>query len=209
FEGNEFRNGASGTLYLKSDTQAFGELTLDNAAVSTTATIVPSIGSGSVSSVAGSTFTDNAKTFPFSVVGLSIDFKRAGVFLKRYTVVAQSGKTLTLDSAVARVVQAGHAYRGVLKLANLIVRNGAILSTTDFVEGFNNPPTATLSTTTPNPILPGRNIVIKVVAADDFGLATVVLRSTGAAIFNQSQGSAGLSATQNLFRQIPATAVDD
>src|SRR5262249_51237455 len=43
--------------------------------------------------------------------------------------------------------------------------------------------------------------------ADDFGLATVVLRSTGAAIFNQSQGSAGLSATHTFFVPLPATAV--
>lgn len=198
--------GGAGTVYFRSPAQSNGDLVLDNGGNAGPATPLPSIGSGTVTAVSGATITDSSKVFPFSVVGLSIEIRRGGALVGTYRVLAQSGGTLTLDSAAEAAVQTGDSYSGVLLVDNLLVGNGAQLSTAD-TRRIAQVPTGTISFAPASPVLPGKTISVTVAAADNAGLSQIVFSASGAVTASQTQTVSGTSATGNFSVVLPVTAV--
>jgi hypothetical protein len=205
--GGSINVGSAGTVLFKSASQTYGELVLDNNGINAAqATVIPFIGTGTVSSVSGSSFTKSSGAFFYSVEGVSVDVRRAGALVGRFRALSSNGATLTLDTPIQGVVQAGDTFQGVLKLDNLVIASGVKISTSDFLEGFDNPPTGSLAVTSANPILPGKTISVTVTAADDYGIATIVLHATGAATSTQTRGIGSLTSTQVFSVPVPVTA---
>jgi protocatechuate 3,4-dioxygenase beta subunit len=192
----------AGTVYLKSASQPQGELVVDNeGGAGGNLTPIPSIGSGTVTAVSGSSLTDSGKNFPFSVVGLQVEVKRDASLIGTYRVVSQSGGSLVLDAPIEGTVRSGDAYQGILALDAVSVRNHSRVITRDEVRAPLNvdstsylltpsrdaAPTVTVSTNPTGAVLAGTNLLVTLSGADDNDLAALDLQVTGPVAFSQSK----------------------
>ncbi|MCH9646794.1 MAG: carboxypeptidase regulatory-like domain-containing protein [Deltaproteobacteria bacterium] len=158
------RRGAAGTVFIKRDTQAFGDLILDNNDIaSISPTVVPTVGSGIVDAVAVDSMTDLDASFRHSLVGSEVAFNFDYSDLWRISSHAHEGDTLTLDtSSLPLSAQVGDAYRGVLRFDGVSVRGLARAQTEDHVITTEAPVVAEGSAWTPGnaraPVVDGSKI---------------------------------------------------
>jgi len=119
--------GAAGTLFVKRDAQAFGELFIDNGAIaSPQLTELPSVGRGFVTAIDATGFADDAADFVHSLFGVEVAF--GGNLAELWPVTAHDhhGRRLELDTASAALTaQVGDAYEGVYRFDRVVVRGGA------------------------------------------------------------------------------------
>gem|GEM_PF-6462551 len=119
--------GAAGTIFVKRDTQALGDLILDNGGLdSAQSTELLSAGPGTVSAVDATSITDDQATFTHDLSGLEIFFNGLQTALWPITGHADLGQTLTLDTSTqALTAQVGDTYEGLYRFDRVIVRGGA------------------------------------------------------------------------------------
>jgi hypothetical protein len=140
---NSTRSGAPGTVYLKRNDQANGELIVDNGTVATLKTTpLTSVGSGVITSVSSSTggaadtITDTSAAFPnpnlLSGNRIYVNGDKSVLWPTR----RNTATALTLDiSANALTAQVGQPYSGLYRFDTLRLRNAKLVSV-DAVESL-------------------------------------------------------------------------
>ncbi|HEX4495559.1 MAG TPA: carboxypeptidase regulatory-like domain-containing protein, partial [Thermoanaerobaculia bacterium] len=121
--------GAAGTVFVKPDSQLFGDLILDNAGIaSTQLTELLPVGSGIVDAVSTDSFTDNEADFRHVLGAADVVFN--GDFAHPYTITGNShhGTALTLQvpaPPLSAAVHVGDSYQGLYRFNRVVVRGGA------------------------------------------------------------------------------------
>jgi len=153
------RDGGPGTVYLKRDTQPYGELIIDNGSVTTTTqkTVLTSVGTGTITSVSSSsggaadTIGNTSASFPVPnlLSGNRIYLNADKTVL--WPVRTNAATALTLDvSAAALTAQVGQTYTGFYRLDALRLRNAKVVSV-DTIESLTPIDQDGVSTITANP----------------------------------------------------------
>ncbi|HVS32818.1 MAG TPA: Ig-like domain-containing protein [Thermoanaerobaculia bacterium] len=120
--------GSAGTIFLKSPTDAFGELILDNVGRNSTKTTpIPSVGYATVSSFDSDSVTDAAAQFigPDHLRGarLVLNHDRSTT----WPIVANTDKQLRVDvTGASLTAQAGQSMRGLYRLDRVTLRNAKL-----------------------------------------------------------------------------------
>ncbi|HEY3052598.1 MAG TPA: carboxypeptidase regulatory-like domain-containing protein [Thermoanaerobaculia bacterium] len=147
--------GAPGTIFLKSSTQSYGELLIDNrTAIAANKTTLPGVGPRTVSSYTIDTLRDAAAHFQFPnhLRGLRVFLGTSTA--QNWPIIANDETSVQLDVTNAILVpQTGQAFRGLHKLDALKLRNAKV-ETTDYVEvstPVDKDGTSTLTTGGPPP----------------------------------------------------------
>jgi hypothetical protein len=123
--------GAAGTVFVRRDTERFGELIVDNAGtVTTQLTDLPEIADGVVDAVGETGFTDRDAEFRRGLAGLEVAFgdDLSNLFLIEGR--SRDGHTLLLRvprPPLSALVRPGDTYRGVYRFDRVTVRGGARL----------------------------------------------------------------------------------
>jgi hypothetical protein len=135
------RRGAAGTLYVKRDGQALGDLILDNRGVdSTQVTELIAIPPGVVDQVTADGFTDLEADFFHSVAGQEVFFDGDDTVLWPVLAHGHHGQALTLDvSGQPLSALLGSTYQGLYRFDRVIVRGKAKVLTTARVDSATPP----------------------------------------------------------------------
>jgi hypothetical protein len=135
------RRGAAGTVFVKRDSQPFGDLILDNAGLdSTQPTELLAVGSGVVDGVALSYVTDDDADFIHDLTGIEVFFNGDTTALWPITGHDHHGQTLQLDTSTdALTALVGDTYEGLYRFDRVIVRGGAEAITRSRVQSASPP----------------------------------------------------------------------
>jgi hypothetical protein len=135
--------GAAGTIFVKPDAQAFGDLILDNGGTASNQyTELLVVGHGIIDAVAANGFTDNEADFHSFLGAAEVAFN--GDFNTLYTILSHShhGTSLTLNvptPPLTSTVHVGDTYDGIYRFNSVTVRNGALGLALDRVTAGNTP----------------------------------------------------------------------
>ena len=143
-------NGGGGTLYLKSSTQTYGDLIVDNNGLATTVYSTPltSVGTGVSTDLMSDTMTDNIQSWRMDdLTGLYLNpnINQGGVHL----ILNNDDLTITTDITGGEMTASaviGDTYRGKQIVDHLFIRGSAMVETLDDIE-VKDPVTDTLNNT--------------------------------------------------------------
>ncbi|MEM8962621.1 MAG: Ig-like domain-containing protein, partial [Acidobacteriota bacterium] len=135
------KTGAAGTIFVKRDSDPLGVLIVDNLGrTSDQYTLLPKVGSGTVSTVETEAITDTRADFRHSLVGAEVAFN--GDLTNLWPIASHDhhGQRLVLDvSGQALSAQVGDSYAGRYRFDRVEVRNGARLLVFDPVDSTQTP----------------------------------------------------------------------
>ena len=189
--------GAAGTVFTKLDANPYGDLVIDNAGIASSQyTELLSVGAGTVTAVAATSFTDSQADFHHDLSGIDVVFN--GNLGAIYPIVSHvhHGQTLNLQVAtppLSAAIQPGATYSGVYSLGNLAVRGGAQAIAVDAVTTVNPPQVASGASWTPGyagtvaitspaagaTLTAGAPLTVSASVADILGVSRVVLAVAG------------------------------
>jgi hypothetical protein len=185
------RRGAAGTIFVKRDAQALGDLILDNGGLdSTQPTELLGFPPGVLEAVGTSTVTDDEADFIHDLAGIEVFFNDDRATLWTVTGNDHHGQTLTLDtSSQALTALAGDTYEGLYRFDRVIVRGGAEAVTRSEVQSTTAPeveagsswvadhqPSVTLTSPTAGAtVTSGSTVTVSADVADQFGVSEVEL----------------------------------
>jgi hypothetical protein len=141
--GNAGAKGGSGTIWLKSGSESFGDLIVDNAGEVGQSTELPGLGSGAAQAGSGGTtlVTDRSTAIPAYFVGHWVEVTTSTGTLKgTYRIGAIGGDGKTVELVTEPVggsisVDPGDLWQGVYRFDNVTVRGGAKLASVDPIRG--------------------------------------------------------------------------
>ena len=124
------RNGAPGSVYTFGPSSTYGDLTIDSGGLAFPTTPLPSLGSGSVVTVAGNVVTtDRSSDIPAYFAGHWVEIRDAAGNVKGSArITAVDARTFTLDGSVS--VATGDKWQGIYRFDNVNL-NGATLVSND------------------------------------------------------------------------------
>lgn len=194
-------DGGAGTLFLKDPREPFGHLIVDNDSATRGArTPLVSIGSGTITTVEGTSIRGGQTAWKSGVSGSFVDITRGPDWIGRFRVesVDETAQTLTLEEEALLQIQPADAYQGVQIFDTINVRSRASLETTDKLEGVltvsadssvraanvqrlpaDAPPEVAVVPGAVS-VLPGSSLTATLEASDDIALAGVVWSTFGA-----------------------------
>ena len=130
------QRGAAGTIFVKRDSQALGDLILDNGGLDTAQpTELLSAGPGVIDALDAASITDDQASFLHDLTGLEVFFNGDRSALWPITGHAHRGQTLSLEtSSQPLTATVGDSYEGLYRFDRVIVRGGAEAVTRSAVE---------------------------------------------------------------------------
>jgi len=135
------KNGGAGTIYLKSSSQEYGDLIIDNNNLETDTYSTPlrSVGQGTITAISTNTLTDENADFPvpdpvtgaLGLKGLKLNpnINQSQLF----TIIDNTETTITVDGDISQVADVGDTYIGVYVFDNVKVVNGARVWCDDYI----------------------------------------------------------------------------
>ena len=134
---NSNRSGGPGSVYVKSPSSTYGDLTIDSKNVNNTSTELPSLGKGTAQTGTGGTtlVTDRSANIPSYFVGHWIEITAPdGTLRGTWRVTAVNNKTVTLapnGSGDTVTVQTGDGWQGVYRFDNMTAPWGDYVGSAD------------------------------------------------------------------------------
>jgi hypothetical protein len=138
-----YLNGSAGTLFVKRDAQAFGDLIIDNGDqgnFSSQVTALLTVGAGFVDAVSADSITDLDADFVHSLAGVEVGFNGDSSELWPISAHDHHGQTLTFDvTGHPLTVQVGDSYRGVYRFDRVVIRGRAWARADDLIHSTSPP----------------------------------------------------------------------
>ncbi len=195
--------GSAGTLFVKRDSQALGDLIFDNAGLdSSQESELLAVPPGVVDATDTSSVTDQGADFLHDLAGIDVFFNDDTAALWTVTANAYHGKTLSLDTSVdALTAVPGDTYEGLYRFDHVIVRGGAKALIRSRVQSGSPPdieagsswsqdaePSLELTTPTEGTVVPaGSTLDVAATLSDAFGVDEAVeLELDGAVVEDDS-----------------------
>ncbi|MDQ6799844.1 MAG: Ig-like domain-containing protein, partial [Acidobacteriota bacterium] len=125
---------AAGTLYLKSSSQPFGDLIVDNKGLATTGKSgLTGVGISTTTSSTANTITDTSGQFAAPDVLIGVHLISGSDTSRSWPIVANDSKTITISPDAAFIPQTGALFRGLYRFDSVMIRN-ANLETVDLLQ---------------------------------------------------------------------------
>jgi hypothetical protein len=201
---HDFADGGAGTIFLKAPGDRHGHFFTNNGWTRRDGkTVLPSIGSGSMTFVAGRSFRGSNTSWMPGIEDSYVDVTRGSDFIGRFSVSSfdRSTQTITLDPEAESQLIVGDAYQGVQLFDSIQVDSRAHVETTDridearirispgsslhsagqTVQPLGEPPTITASISALE-ARPGETLTLTVTCADAEGLQTLLVFTDGTVV---------------------------